>query len=76
MVMISLRGIPRSVAEWVLLIKIKLLILQILMLMLVASLLAIPRREVATNHGYNPINYERIFNYIKFDNISYINIVT
>ncbi len=58
--MIPLRGIPRSVAEWVLLIKIKLLILQILMLMLVASLLAIPRREVATNHGYNPINYERI----------------
>ena len=54
--MISLRGIPRSVAEWVLLIKIKLLILQILMLMLVASLLAIPRREVATNHGYNPMN--------------------
>ena len=73
--MISLRGIPRSVAEWVLLIKIKLLILQILMLMH-ASLLAIPRREVATNHGYNPINYERIFNYINFDNISYINIVT
>jgi hypothetical protein len=76
MVMISLRGIPRSVAEWVLLIKIKLLILQILMLMLVASLLAIPRREVATNYSYNPINYERIFNYINFDNISYINIVT
>lgn len=46
------------------------------MLMLVASLLAIPRREVATNHSYNPINYERIFNYINFDNISYINIVT
>ena len=44
--------------------------------MLVASLLAIPRREVATNHGYNPINYERIFNYINFDNISCINIVT
>lgn len=74
--MISLRGIPRSVAEWVLLIKIKLLILQILMLMLVASLLAIPRRGVATNHSYNPINYERIFDYIDFDNIDYINIVT
>lgn len=44
--------------------------------MLVASLLVIPRREVATNHGYNPINYERIFDYIDFDNIDYINIVT
>ena len=74
--MISLRGIPRSEAEWELLIKVKMLILQILMLMLVASLLAIPRRGVATNHSYNPINYERIFNYINFDNISYINIVT
>lgn len=74
--MISLRGIPRNVAEWVLLIKIKLLILYILMLMLVASLLAIPRRGVVTNHSYNPINYECIFDYIDFNNIDYINIVT